>query len=133
MKYMKKTSSIRNYVLRGHANKFTSFLAFLEFRKTSHPDGASEISTDYGSRKRIKSNKVSVVGRLSYYLLPCHTYGDNHPKQREFEVNVVALMAHAFTSLLLVDHKCFRKMTQDQDQRLHPGGSSKLLRSLILT
>ena len=70
---------------------------------------------------------------MSYYLVPCHPYGYKHPKQREFEVNIVALMAHAFTSLLLVDHDCFRKLTQDLDPRLRPIGRSKLSRSLIAT
>ena len=45
-------SSLRNHVLHGHANKFTSILALIELRKTSHPEDASEISTDDGSRKR---------------------------------------------------------------------------------
>ena len=102
-------------------------------RKTSHPDDASELSTDDGSRKRRNANKVSVWGRLLDYLLPCHPYGENHPKQREFEGNVVALLAHAFTLLSLVDHDFFRKMTQDLNPRFHPVGKSKLSRSLILT
>ena len=42
-------------------------------------------------------------------------------------------MSHAFTSLLLVDHDRFRKLTQDLDPRLHPVGRSKLSRSLIPT
>ena len=50
VKYTKKTSSLRNHVLRVHANKFTSFLEFIDLRKTSHPDDASELSTDDGSR-----------------------------------------------------------------------------------
>ena len=68
-------------------------------RKTSQPDDASEISMDDGSRKRRKADEVSIGGRFSDYLLPCHPYGENHPKQREFEVNAVDLMAHAFTLL----------------------------------
>ena len=90
----------------------------MELQKTSHPDDAYELSTDDGSRKRRKANEVSVGERLSDYLFPCHPYGDNHPKQRESEGNVVALMAHAFTSLLLVYHDCFRKLTQDLALRL---------------
>ena len=42
-------------------------------------------------------------------------------------------MAHAFTPLLLVDHDCFRKLTQDLDPLLRPVGQSKLSRSLIPT
>ena len=42
-------------------------------------------------------------------------------------------MAHAFTSLSLVDHDCLRKLTQDLDPRLRPVGRSKLSRSLIPT
>ena len=68
---------------------------------------------------------------MSDYLLPCHPYGYNHPKERSFEGNVVALMAHSFTSLSLVDHECFRKMTQDLDPRLLPVVSSKLSWSII--
>ena len=63
------------------------------------PDDAYEISTDDGSRKRRKANEVSVGGRLSDYLFPCHPYGDNNPKQRDFEGYVVALIAHAFMLL----------------------------------
>ena len=70
---------------------------------------------------------------MSDYLVPCHPYGDKHPKQREFEVNTFALMAHAFTSLSLVDNDCFRKLTQDLDRRLRPVGRSKLSRNLIPT
>ena len=44
----KKTSSIRNHVLHGHGNKFTSFLSLLELQKKSQPDDASELS-NYGS------------------------------------------------------------------------------------
>ena len=77
-----KTSSIRNHVLHRHANKFTSLLVFFDLRKTSNPDDASDLSTDDGSRKRRKSDEVSVGDRLSDCLLPCHPYGDNHPKQR---------------------------------------------------
>ena len=72
-------------------------------------------------------------GRFSDYLLTCHPYGYNHLKQREFEVNVIDFMEHAFTPLLLVDHKCFRKLKQDIDPRLLPVGSSKLLWGLIPT
>ena len=42
-------------------------------------------------------------------------------------------MAHAFTSLSLVDHDCFCKLTQDLDPKLLPVGKSKLSRSLIPT
>ena len=70
---------------------------------------------------------------MSYYLVPCHPYGEKRPKQRNFEVNIFALMAHAFTLLSLVDHYCFRKLTQVLDPRLRPVGRSKLLRSLIPT
>ena len=125
IKYTKKnTSSIRNHILHGHANKFTSFLSLLELRKSSQPDDASDLSMDDGSRKRRKSDEVSVGGRYSDYLLPCHPYGDNNPKQRDFEVNTVAFMVHVFTSLPLVDHDCFRNLTQDLDPRLHPVGRS---------
>ena len=65
------------------------------------------------------------------YLVPCHPYGDKHPKQKEFEVNIFALMAHAFTLLSLVDHDCLRKLTHDLDPCLRPVGRSKLSRSLI--
>ena len=88
--------------------KSTRFLSFLELQKNSHLDDASELSIYGGSRKRRKADKVSVGGRLSDYLVTCHPYGDKHTKQREFEVNIVALMAHVFTSLSLVDHDCFR-------------------------
>ena len=70
---------------------------------------------------------------MSYYLVPCHPYGYKHPKHREFEVNIVALMAHAFTSLSLVYHDFLRKLTQDIDPQLFPVGISKLSRSLIPT
>ena len=39
-----------------------------------------------------------------------------------FAVNSVALMAHAFISLPLVDHDCFCKLTQDLDPCLSPVG-----------
>ena len=105
IKYTKKnTSSIRNHVLHVNSKKFTRFLPFLELQNNSHIDDASELSTDDGSRKRRKADELSVGGRLSDYLVPCHPYGDKHPKQKEFEVNIVALMAHAFTPLSLVDH-----------------------------
>ena len=134
IKYTKKnTSSIQNHVLHGNGKKFTCFLSFLELQKKSHLDGAYELSTDDGSRKRIKANEVSVGGRLSDYLFPCHPYGDKYPNQKEFEVNIVALMEHVSTSLSLVDHDCFRKLTQDLDPRLFPAGRSKLSRSLIPT
>ena len=42
-------------------------------------------------------------------------------------------MAHIFTLLSLVDHDCFRTLTQDLDPRLHPVGQSKMLWSLIPT
>ena len=38
-----------------------------------------------------------------------------------------------FTSLSLVDHDCFRTLTQDIDPRLHPVGRSKISWSLIPT
>ena len=65
--------------IHGHGNKFTSFLSFLELQKNSHPYDASELSDD-GSRKRRKSEEVSVGGRFSDYLVPCHPYGDKNPK-----------------------------------------------------
>ena len=40
-------------------------------------------------------------------------------------------MVHTLTSLLLVDHYFFRKLTQDINPSLPPDGRSKLLRSLI--
>ena len=105
IKYTKKnTSSIRNHVLHGNGKKIIRFVSFLELQKNSRTDDTSELSTDDGSRKRRKANEVSVGGRLSDYLVPCHPYGDKHTKRREFEVNIAALMAHAFTSLSLVDH-----------------------------
>ena len=58
-------------------------------QKNSHTDDASEINDD-GSIKRRKDDEVSVGGRFSDYLVPCHPYGDKYPKQREFEVNIVA-------------------------------------------
>ena len=90
-------------------------------KKNSQPDDPYELSDD-GSRKRRKADEVSVGGRFSDYLVPCHPYGDKHPKQKEFEVNIVAFMEHVFTLLLLVDHDCFRKLTQDIDPRLCPVG-----------
>ena len=129
----KNISSIQNHVLHGHGKNFTRFLSFLELQKNSHLDDASELSTDYGSRKRRKSDEVSVGGRFSDYLVPCHPYGDKHPKQKEFEVNIFALMAHAFTPLLLVDHYFLRNLKQDLDPRLCPVRQSKLSRSLIPT
>ena len=68
---------------------------------------------------------------MSDYLLPCHHYGDNRPKQREFEVNCFAFVEYVFTLLLLVEHDCFRDLTQDHDTGLHPVGRSKMLWSLI--
>ena len=76
----KKTSRLRNHVLHGHANEFTSFLPFLNLWKTSHLDDTSETITDHGIIKHIKADEVSVGGRLSDYLLTCNTYGENHPK-----------------------------------------------------
>ena len=70
---------------------------------------------------------------MSDYLVPCHPYGDKHPKQMGFEVNIVALIAHVFTLLTLVDHDCFRKLTQDIDPHICPVERSKLSRSLIPT
>ena len=61
------------------------------------PDDSSEISMNDGSRNHGKANELNFGGRLSDYLLPCHPYGDNHTKQREFEINIIALMAHALT------------------------------------
>ena len=109
-----------NHVLHGHAKKFTSFLAFLERRKTSQPEDESELIIDDGIRKWRKDNKVSVGVTFSDYLPPCHPYEDNRPKKRGFEVNIIALMAHAFMSLLLMDHDYFSKLTHDLDLRLHP-------------
>ena len=96
-------------------------------------DDAYEISTDDYSRKRRKVDKVSVVCILSEYLLPCHPYGENHTKHREVEVNAIALMAHAFTLISLVDQDWLHKLTQDLDPRLHPVGRSKMPLSLIPT
>ena len=121
----KNTSRIWSHVLHVHGDKFTSFLSFLELQKNSQPDDASEISND-GSRKWRKADEISVGGRFSYYLVPCHPCVDKHPKQMEFDVNIVALMAHAFTLLSLVDHDFFRKLTQDLGPRLCPFGRSKL-------
>ena len=72
--------------------KFTSLLSLLEFQKNSHSDDTSELSMDDGSIKRRKSDELSVGSRLSDYLLLCHPYGDKHPNQREFKVNIVSLM-----------------------------------------
>ena len=105
-----------------HANKFSSFLAFPELRKTLQPDNASKLSTDNGRKKRRKADNLSVGGRLSDYLLPCHFYGDNNPNQREFEGNSVALMADEFTLLWLLDQDCFCKLTQDLGPGLYPVG-----------
>ena len=117
-------------------NMRTSSPASLHYLSCGRPhirENASELSTDDGSRKCRKSDEVSVGGRFSDYLVPCHNYGDKHPNQREFEVSIVAFMAHAFTSLSLVDHVCFRNMTQDLDPHLRPVGISKLSQSLIPT
>ena len=134
IKYTKKNVSIiQDHFLCVHANKFTSFLEFLELRNTSQPNDVYELSMDDSSRKHKNADKVSVGGRLLDYLLPYHPYGDNHPKQREFEVNGVAFMLHVFTSLPLVDHDCFRKLTQHLGPRLHPSGRSKMSRSIIPT
>ena len=100
---------------------------------TSQIDDAYELSMDDCSRKRRKADEVIVGGEFSYYPLPCHPYGENHTKQREFEGNSVALMAHAFMYLPLVDHDYSRKLTQDLDPWLHPTGRSKLSRSLVPT
>ena len=107
-------------------------MSFLKLQKNSQPDDASELSDD-GSRKRSKADKVSVGDRLPDYLVPCHPYGQKHTKQREFEINIFAFMAHAFTSLLLVDHDCFHNLTHYLDPRLRPVVRSKLSRSLIPT
>ena len=48
----------------GHAEKSAIFLALMELQNTSHPDDASEPRTDDVSRKRRKTGKVSVGGRL---------------------------------------------------------------------
>ena len=122
VKYKKNTSRLQNHILHVHANKFSSFLTLPELRKTLQPDDASQISTDDGRKKRRKSDEVSVGGRLSDYLLPCHFYGDNNPNQMEFEGNSVALMSDEFTSLWLMDQDCFCKLTQDLGPRLHPVG-----------
>ena len=126
-----KTHPAYGYVLPSNAKDFNRFLAFLELHKTLQPDGASEIITDDGNIKWRKSDKIIVGGRLKDYLLPCNPYGYNNPNQREFEVNVVVLIAHAFTFLLLMDHECFRKMMQDIDSRRCRVGCSKMSRSLI--
>ena len=97
-------------------------MVLLELQKTSHSDDAYELRTDGGIKNCREYDKVSVGGRLSDYILTYHPYGDNNPKQRNFERNAVALMAHEFTSLSLVDHDCFRKLKQDLDPRLHPVG-----------
>ena len=131
--YEKNTSSLRNHILHGYTKEFTSFLSFLELRNISQPDNASELRTEDGSRKRRKAEKISVGGKWSDYLLPCHPYGGNNLNQRKFDGNVVTLMVHLFTSLLLVDHECFCKLTHYLDTRLCPVGQSKLLRSLIPT
>ena len=60
VKYTKKISRLRNHVLHGHANEFTSFLEFLELQKTSQPDNISELSTDDGSINQRKSDEVSI-------------------------------------------------------------------------
>ena len=101
--------------------------------KTSQPDDTSEISTDDDVIKRRKADELSVGGIFSDYLLLCHPYGYNHPKQREFEGNIFALMAQAFTSLSLMNHDCLHNLTPDLDPRLHLVGRSKLLRNLIPT
>ena len=103
----KNTSSLWNYSRHRHANEFTSFLAFLELRKTSHTEYLSEIITEDGSKNRRKAEKISVGGKWSDYLLPCHPYGGNNLNQRKFDGNVVTLMVHLFTSLLLVDMNVF--------------------------
>ena len=134
VKYKKEnTSSLQKHFRHRHAKEFTSFLEFLELRKTSQIEYSSEIITEGVSRKRRNADKISVGGRFSDYLLPCHPYGNIYLKQGEFEVNDVALMAHPFTSLLLVDHECVCNLTQDIDARLRPVGRSKLSQSLIPT
>ena len=77
----KKTPILLNHVLHWHTNEFNSFLEFLELRKTSYPDNTSDLSMDDGSIKRREADKIIVGRRLSDYLLPCHPYGDNNPKQ----------------------------------------------------
>ena len=84
VKYTKNTSSLWNHVLPGHAKGFNIFLVFLELWKTSQNDDTSELITDDEIRKRRNSDKISVGNIFSYYLLPYHPYGDNHPKQRDF-------------------------------------------------
>ena len=119
VKYTKKnTSRLQNHVLPGHAKDFNIILALLELWNTSQPDDASETSTYNGSRKRRKADEICVGKRLSYFFLPCHTYGDNNTKQREFEVNFIDLMAHESTLLSLVEDECLRKMTQDIEPQL---------------
>ena len=56
-------------------------MSFLELLNNSQPDDAYELSDD-GIRKRRKAEEVSVGGRFSDNLVPCHPYGDKHPKQR---------------------------------------------------
>ena len=79
-------------------------MALFELRKTSQPDEAYELSTDDGSKKQRKADEVSVGDILLDYPLLYHNYGEKNPKQRESEGNFVALIAHVFTLLLLVDH-----------------------------
>ena len=74
---------------------------------TTQPDKTYELRTDDGSRKQRKADEVSVGDILLDYPLPYHNYGEKNPKQRESEGNFVALMAHVFTLLLLVDHDFF--------------------------
>ena len=69
------TSSLWNHVFPSNAKGFNIFLAFLDPQKTLQPDGASELITDDGNRKRRKSDKISVGGRLKDYLLLCNPYG----------------------------------------------------------
>ena len=131
--YRKNTSSLHNHVLHWHAKELGNFLALLELWKTSQPEDASEIITDKISIKHRNSDKLSIGGRLSDYLLLCHLYGDNHPNQREFGGYDVTLMAHTFTLLSLVNHECFRMLTKYINLQLWPVGRSKLSQSLILT
>ena len=127
----KNISRLHNHVLTGHSKDFNSLLVILYLRNIYQPENTSELSTDDGSIKRRKTNEINFGGRFPYYLLLCHPYGYNHLKQRQFEVNFFALTAHTFTLLSLVDHAFFHKLTQDFDPRLHPAGSSKLVRSII--
>ena len=131
VKYTKTHPNYRTMFSSSNDKGFNSVLALLELQNTLQPIGTSEIITDDGNIKWRKSDKIIVGGRLKDYLLPCNPYGYNNPNQREFEVNVVVLIAHAFTFLLLMDHECFRNLRQDIDPCLCHVGHSKMSWSLI--